>query len=262
MLRSRIWVLILCWAVVPSSADAQNPACYPHWFIQSPSDGQTLSNGLNDEQTLWAVGYAKTYLNWSASVEAAKSDAYERLRRLQGVRVSGERLFEAAPGQGQAYQGESFTEKILSDTLRNVAFVDSARTKELTVVLAGWRPDGRLPRLTSGAREAVSFSENAPAWTQRMPRAENRLIAVAVAPRFYYLSSSWALAERRGRQRLALQASANFQELRRSLEGSQHTVTSLQTDVRLRNVQVRRRWMDESGCYVLIEGVAERTYTE
>jgi hypothetical protein len=245
-------VVVLVATVVPSAGQAQDDDRYPQWFIQPPTSNRTL----------WAVGYAQTYLNWTESVREAKADAYDRMLRTRGVRIAGERLFEAVPGRAQAYRGESFSETVIPDTLRRVAFVDSARVGDLTLVLAGWRPDGAAPTLPSAAQTRMSFAEAAPSWTHRTPASSDRLVTVAVAPRYYYATSSWALAERRGRQRLALRASAALRELRKTSEQSQHAVTSLRTDVRLRNVQVRRRWMGDSGCYVLVEGLVEETFTE
>jgi hypothetical protein len=187
---------------------------------------------------------------------AAKKDAYESLRRAVRVVVIGEKLYEAAPGYATAVQGERFVETGLPDTLRAVTYVDSLRAGDMTLVLAAWSETGSPSSPgTEGARS--SFAQTPPSWVQQALEGEGAAgrqsaqRAVGIAPRYYNLESSWELAEKRARRKLAFRAATKVESLDKSTQDYRHNVRSVTTGVDLRNVQVHARWADEENCYVL-----------
>jgi hypothetical protein len=212
------------------------------------------------DSTLWAVGYARGYNTLEAGLEAAKTDAYERLRRVRRTTIEGEKLYENAPGFGTSFQGSRFTETGLPDTLRSVTYVDSTRAGGMTLVLAAWTPKAQTPRLSPSFRQNVPFSPQPPSWVQTGPsEGTGTRSAIGRAPQYYYQEHSWHRAEKRARHRLAFQAASKIERLQKSTDDWQHGVTSLKTKVRLRNVQAVARWMGQGTCYVLVEGTVEET---
>lgn len=212
------------------------------------------------DHTLWAVGYARGYSTLDAGMEAAKADAYERLRRTRRVTIKGERLYEDPPGFQMRFVGSNFTETGLPDTLRSVTYVDSLQAGGMTLVLAGWTSDGGGPRtVPSTGREA--FAETPPAWVQGKGDT-GPSEAVGRASRFYHLENSWHRAEKQARRQLALQAATKIRRLNKDAGDWQHDVLSLQTEVRLRRVQTVARWADADACYVLVEGVVDEVLIE
>lgn len=225
---------------------AQQSHRYPAWFRTPPS-----GNGA-----LWAVGYAPAYSDLQDGIPKAKEDAYEALRRAVRVVVIGEKLYEAAPGYGTALQGENFVETGLPDTLRSVSYVDSLKAGGMTLVLAQWSQanTGAAPA-ASGSR--ASFSKTPPSWVKNeltggqsgAERGPKR--AVGIAPRYYNLETSWRLAEKRARRKIAFKAATKVESLDKSTQAYRHDVRSVTTGVDLRKVQVLARWADDENCYVL-----------
>jgi len=243
-----VFALVLALVVVGSGGDqrvqAQNQSSYPTWFKTTPSGSSVL----------WAVGYAPGYSKLQDGLEAAKKDAYDALRRARRVVIIGEKLYESAPGYGTSIEGKKFVEMGLPDTLRSVNYVDSLNAAGMTLVLAAWS-SGDPPSLPSSLRRRGAFSESSPSWVQKSRNGAlegNR--AVGVAPRYYNREHSWALAEKRARQKLAFEAATKVRSLTKKTEDWRHDVRSLTTGVDLRNVQVRSRWEGNENCYVLIEG--------
>lgn len=217
---------------------------YPTWFRQMPQG----------DEGLWAVGYAPGYGDVSRGTPAAKSDAYEALRRAVRVVVLGEKLYEAAPGYRASIQGEDVVETGLPDTLRSVSYVDSTTAAGMTLVLAAWARENAPS--TSLVTERLSFSRSPPSWVRKELEGEelgtNRV--VGIARRYYNVENSWKLAEERARHKLAFRAASKVRGLEKSTEDWRHDVRSLTTGVDLRRVQVRARWADDDHCYVLVEG--------
>ncbi len=259
--RTRFVALLgLALLVVPLgswSAPAQE-ARYPAWFRSMPTS----------EQGLWAVGYARAYDALEATMEPAKADAYERLRRGRRVILRGEKLYESAPGFQTSFEGANFTETGLPDTLRSVTYVDSLHAGGMTLVLAAWTPEDSSS--TDGSLVAgpipssrAPFSETPPSWVQtEVEGGPNKARAVGRASRYYYLENSWRRAEKQARRKLAFKAATKIRRLEKSTEDWQHDVMSVQTRVRLRRVQAVARWADEETCYVLAEGVVEDVLIE
>lgn len=221
---------------------------YPAWFQSMPSS----------DRGLWAVGYAPGYTDLEAGMEEARTDAYERLRYARRVTVEGERLYESVPGHRMAFRGEKFTETGRPDTLTSVSYVDSVQAASMTLVLAAWTPDGDTPAVPASLQHRTSFSDSPPSWVRSTEEGGDKVRRViGIAPRYYHLESSWRLAEKRARRRLAIQAAAKLQGLDRTTEDDRHLVQSVQTGVRLRQIQVLSRWADDESCYVLVEGVVD-----
>jgi hypothetical protein len=209
---------------------------------------------------LWAVGYARGYNTLEAGLAAAKRDAYARLRRDRRRILEGEKLYEGAPGFQTSFEGANFTNTGLPDTLRSVAYVDSLRVAGMTLVLAAWAPSRAPPDRPSGRRAPFA---DAPPWIQNGVNGDSaRARAVGRASRYYYLEHSWRRAETRARRRLAFQAGAKIERLKKSTEDWRHDVTSVQTRARLRNVQTLARWADGETCYVLVEGTVDEVLIE
>jgi len=211
---------------------------------------------------LWAVGYARGYNTLEAGLAAAKRDAYARLRRDRRRILEGEKLYEGAPGFQTSFEGASFANTGLPDTLRSVAYVDSLRVGGMTLVLAAWAPSRGPPDARPAGRRA-SFADASPLWIQNGVDGDSaRARAVGRASRYYYLEHSWRRAETRARRRLAFQAGAKIERLKESTEDWRHDVTSVQTRARLRNVQTLARWADGETCYVLVEGTVDEVLIE
>lgn len=223
---------------------AQKQNTYPAWFKSTPSGSSAL----------WAVGYAPGYSQLEDGMDAAKTDAYEALRRAVRVVVMGEKLYETAPGYRTAQQGEDFVEMGMPDTLRSVTYVDSLNAAGMTLVLAAWS-DGPAPSLPAALRQRGSFSDTPPSWVQQATGGSlEGTRVVGIAPRYYNLENSWNLAEKRARQELAFEAATKVKSLRKKTEDWQHDVRSVMTGVDLRDVQVLARWADDQNCYVLLDG--------
>lgn len=217
---------------------------YPTWFRAPPSS----------DSVLWAVGYAPGYADPQDGMPAAKTDAYEALRRARRVVLMGEKLYESAPGFGTAAQGKDFVELGRPDTLRSVAYVDSAKAAGMTLVLAAWPGD----RDVSAPSGRTPFPQRRPAWVQAsLSGSLEGSRAVGVAPRYYNLETSWRRAEKRARQKLAFQAATSVRSLDKSTEDWRHDVRSVTTGVDFRRLQVRARWADDEHCYVLVEARVE-----
>lgn len=230
----------------PWQAPAQS-ARYPGWFRSMPQP----------EEGLWAVGYAQGYSTLESGIDSAKADAYERLRRDRRVTLEGEKLYESAPGFRQSLEGTSYAETGLPDTLRSVAYLDSAKAGGMTLVLAAWAPEGASPNGLPGGPQSgrAPFRVDPPSWVRdRVEGGAGRTRAVGRAPRYYYLQSSWRRAEKRARRQLAFRAASKVERLEKNAEDWRHGVTALKTNVRLRRVQTLARWADENTCYVLVEG--------
>jgi hypothetical protein len=195
-------------------------------------------------------------------MDAAKADAYERLRRDHRVTLQGEKLYESAPGFQTSFEGARFTNTGLVDTLRSVRYVDSLNAGGMTLVLATRTPEGssRKRPVPSGR---VSFSEASPSWVQTEVEGSSKVArAVGQSSRYYYLQNSWRRAEKRARRKLAFKTAAKIRRLGKNTEDWRHDVTSIQTKVRLRRVQTLSRWADEERCYVLVEGTVEDVLIE
>jgi len=232
-----------------SNALAQKPS-YPAWFRQMPTS----------DSALWAVGYARGYRTLSAGMEAAKTDAYERLRRGRRMTIKGEKLYENAPGFQMSFEGARFTEMGRPDTLRSVTYVDSAKAAGMTVVLAAWTPGGAPPSLSSSFKGKTSFSKTPPSWVQAGPKmGAKRKRVLGRASQYYHRENSWTQAEKRGRHRLAFQAASKIERLQKNTNDWEHDVISIQTKVRLRHAQTVARWSGGNTCYVLVEGIVEET---
>lgn len=217
---------------------------YPTWFRAPPSN----------DSLLWAVGYGPGYADLQDGMPAAKSDAYESLRRARRVVVMGEKLYESAPGYGTAAQGRDFVELGRPDTLRSVAYVDSAKAGGMTLVLAAWPGD----RERSAPPGRTPFPESRPAWVQASLNGSlEGARAMGTAPRYYNRETSWRRAEKRARQKLAFQAATSVRSLDKNTEDWRHDVRSVTTGVDLRRLQVRARWADDEHCYVLVQARVE-----
>lgn len=245
------FALVLALVVVASGGGQRVQAqkgqknTYPAWFKSSPPGGSSV---------LWAVGYAPAYDSLSDGMEMAKSSAYESLRRARRVVIIGQKLYEDAPGYATAQQGEAFVEIGLPDTLRAVSYVDSLKAAGMTLVLAAWGQDS--PRSLSSSRSLrSSFSKKRPSWVEKgMTGSLTGQRAIGVAERFYNLETSWDLAEKRARRKLAFKAASKIESLGKNTEAWRHGVRSVTTGVDLRRVQVLARWADDENCYVLTEG--------
>lgn len=243
-LRFTAFALALVVVLGDGGQRVQAQAAYPTWFRAPPSS----------DSVLWAVGYAPGYADLQDGMPAAKTNAYESLRRARRVVVMGEKLYESAPGYGTAAQGEDFVELGRPDTLRSVAYVDSAKAGGMTLVLAAWPGD----RTVSAPPGRAPFSESRPAWVQASLNGSlEGSRAVGVAPRYYNLETSWRRAEKRARQKLAFQAATSVRSLDKKTEDWRHDVRSVTTGVDLRRLQVRARWADDEHCYVLVEARVE-----
>jgi hypothetical protein len=218
------------------------------------------------EGSLWAVGYAPGYSAVEDGMGAARRDAYSRLRADRQRILEGEKLYESVPGFRQSLEGTRFAERGLPDTLRSVAYLDSANASGMTLVLAAWTPEGDAPESFLKPPDGRKrFAPNPPAWVQDGAkggrdeaggsRAAGR--AVGQAPRYYYLQNSWRQAEARVRRQLAFQVTSKIERLEKSAEDWRHSVTAIKTGAYLRNVQTLARWADEKTCYVLVEGTAD-----
>ena len=236
---------------------AQQSHRYPAWFRAPPSGSDAL----------WAVGYAQAYSDLQDGTPKAKRDAYEALRRAVRVVVIGEKLYEAAPGYGTSLQGENFVETGLPDTLRSVAYVDSLKAGGMTLVLAKWSESGSASAPPASGSPA-SFSQTPPSWVKNeltggqegRGRAPKR--AVGIAPRYYNLETSWRLAEKRARRKIAFKAATKVESLDKSTQAYRHDVRSVTTGVDLRQVQVLARWADDENCYVLTTARVEEVLLE
>lgn len=213
------------------------------------------------EKGLWAVGYARGYSTLEGGMTAAKEDAYARLRRDRRRVLEGEKLYERAPGFRTSFEGANFTETGLPDTLRSVAYLDSAKAGGMTLVLAAWTPDEPSPASLPNGRG--QFPSDPPSWVRNgVEVSAGKTRAVGQAPRYYYLQNSWRRAETRARRRLAFRTASKIERLEKSTEDWRHGVTALKTTVRLRRVQTVARWADEKTCYVLVEGTVDEVPIE
>jgi len=226
---------------------------YPAWFRSMPAS----------DSALWAVGYARGYSALEAGMDSARASAYERLRRAQRVTIGGEKLYESAPGFQMGFEGADFTETGLLDTLRSVTYLDSVMAGGMTLVLAAWTPEDEPPESSPVPKGRTPFSKEPPSWVQNgAPDGPKTKRAIGSAQRYYYPDNSWRRAERRARRRLAFQTITKIERLERSTEDWRHDVMSVQTRVRLRNVQTLARWADEEACYVLVEGTVDEAFIE
>lgn len=208
---------------------------YPSWFLQMPRE-----TGL-----VTAVGYAPRYHTLEASAEEAQRDAIEKLALAVRAEVHGEVFLEATAGGETAHRGASYEEKATA-TPAWVA-LDTATVGDMTLVLVGTRrPD------TGALREPAALTAEPPAWVNSLPVDSAGLVAVGVAPAYFYEHSAWVEAERNARRALAHQAVTRLAKVDRRAGDVSGSVTRAGTSAVLGGAQVVARWRDSRRVAVLI----------
>ncbi|MDX2192081.1 MAG: hypothetical protein NW201_01925 [Gemmatimonadales bacterium] len=208
---------------------------YPAWFLETPRlEGVAL-----------AVGYAPVYRTADSARAEAERDGTATLALHAGLRVKAGTIFEVIPGGQGLFRGERYEEAPLGapPAVRRLA---SAQVGNMTLVLVATREVG--PPF-DGARP---MSIEAPPWVGQPPVEPGALVAVGVAPRYFYEKNCWGEAERHGRQQLAFAVASRTRELSKGTRDEDFAVLHVEADVLLRTVEVRARWADASACHALV----------
>jgi hypothetical protein len=208
---------------------------YPAWFQQMPRE-----TGL-----VTAVGYAPRYHTLAAGAEEAQRDAGEKLALAVTAEVRGEVLLEATSGGQTAYRGASYEEHAAATP--TVVVLDTATSGDMTMVLVATR----RPR-NSTADTQTPFTTDPPDWVNTQPVDADGLVAVGVAPAYFYEHSAWVEAERNARRALAHQAVTRLAKVDRRAGDVAGSITRSGTAAVLRGSQVVARWRDSRRVAVMI----------
>jgi nucleotide-binding universal stress UspA family protein len=232
---SRKWAFVMfAAALVPVGDGGAARREYPSWFIDMPRESGVVT----------AVGYAPRYHSDSSSADEARQDAMDRLALAVASEVRGEMLIEATSGGETAYRGSSYDER--AGAAPRGVVLDTAKAGDMTLVLVGTSRPSRLndvPRL---------MSAEPPEWVSAQPVDGEGLVAVGVAPAYFYEHSAWVEAERNARRALAHQAVTRVAQLGKRAGDDGGSLTRAATAALLQNAQVVSRWRDSQRVFVMI----------
>lgn len=232
---------IIVWSLcVVNAAYGQS---YPNWFLNQG----TITCGLA------AVGYASPSFYRDSSISQAAQNAAVNVGRLQMTHISGGQAFWSTEG-GTYWMGANFREEF--DTLatvralRSQKVLDSFVTSGFVAVLCGDSTCAGDPSL----RMLTEIRSPAPLWTESIPRDEQFVYAVGMAPEYYYELSSWQEAERAARLNLARNVFTQIKALQKVGGREGQEIRNEEMAVTLKYQQIVARWRDpkEKIFYILI----------
>ena len=216
---------------------------YPFWFFHQGS--------LNCRTI--GVGYAEHSPHEDSTRSYALMNAALNAAAFNHGTVKGGQTFwgtEAGKYRTHSSTQEIIDEGEMGEARRILRIIDSFEIDGCMVVLAA-DSDCTVPG--SYTEKAVLSPPISPRWTEEVPKIPGYCYAVGLAPKYYYVSSSWIEAEWMARRNLARALSSDIAGVQKS-SGEGQSLERLSSDVILRNVEVVERWLDlrEQLYYVLI----------
>lgn len=218
---------------------------YPEWFIHQKK--------INCEGAV--VGYAqRSYYGDTAAFQNAVLNAAENYIRFSKVQISGDQNFWLT-ALGNTWLGSRYSETF--DTIsalqikNRLSIVDSFKSNNLLIVL--------FSSIKCDLKDKIKIkikieTEHPPGWLNSIPNDNEYLYSVGSSEQYYYKENSWLNAERAARLNLARNFLIQIKSLQKTSTSESQVVTSEATSVKLRNIEVVSRWIDEQKkvYYVLI----------
>jgi len=217
---------------------------YPDWFWNMP----------RSEDTLFAVGFCETSTyHIENSEQRAIDEGLANLARCVSVHIKAEgRRIGGAGGNITPdidIQEEVFaeTETFVKEHHQVVAkFISPEHT---IVLLRSGEKDESTPVLSTGSTELPPE----PSWVAKLPEEPGYIYATGGANLYYREIDSWRRAERIARAALAFTIEAKVKGLIQRFDDQMLSISIVNTDVQLNNVQVVARWKSRelNTCHVL-----------
>lgn len=233
--------VIIVWLLyVVNAAYGQS---YPNWFL---NQGAITCGSA-------AVGYASPSYYRDSSISQAAQNAGVNLGRLQVSHISGGQAFWSTEA-GTYWMGANFREEF--DTVAAVKALGSQKVLDSFVasgfvaVLCG----DSTCAVDPSSRTLMQIRSLAPSWTESIPRDEQFVYAVGMAPEYYYELSSWQEAERAARLNLARNVFTQIRALQKIGGREGQEIRNEEMAVTLKHQQIVARWRDpkQKIFYVLI----------
>jgi hypothetical protein len=154
---------------------------------------------------------------------------------------------------GVYWMGDNFTETIDSTFLVNVLShakkIAEYSGKSMTFVLVSQTETAMPDSMT----RPVKCSMNEPGWVEAPPQTGDYVYAMGVAPQYFYESSSWDAAEKRGRFNLARNIKVTLETMQKVGDQSGQEIRNEEVSEALRDIEVVHRWRDVSrGLYYVL----------
>lgn len=242
-MKLQLYLIGAALALLVCVVEAAYCQSYPSWFLNQGS----IKCGSA------VVGYASPSFYRDSSISQAAHNAAVNVGRLQMTHISGGQAFWSTEG-GTYWMGTSIREEF--DTTAAVKALSSQKvldafvTLEFVAVLCGDSTCVVDPSL----RSTMQIRALAPPWTESIPRDEQFVYAVGMAPEYYYELSSWQEAERAARLNLARNVYTNIKALQKVSGREGQEIRNEEMAVTLKQQQIVARWRDprQKIFYVLI----------